>query len=326
MAVVSMLQSLVLGASKDFLDYYRKQPKAMLDRQEALCRVIKTELREVKEPLKESIPFPSLWPYGEPRSMKTFKDRIVTFTHQNWNLAIPWSRWDEEDEVAKGDLQTHLQAMAGRFRQLIDQLMADQLTATATMGQTLQLCFDGAAFFSTTNGDSAARFGVTGGNKLTAPLSNEGDIINALLRAEARLANYKDTASQPFFDTDEVSMDKFIVCCSPNLAPIVQKARELKYGASNNNLTSASENIAFQKFDLWVNQRFNVDTKMIVLLKHPYYKPFAWIQRKSGPEIQKADQSNWDAALREGKYALMAHTREAIAPMSPHAALEISTT
>lgn len=325
MAVVSMANSLTLGASDDLANYYRQVPKAMQDRQDSLCRVIKTELREVKEPLKESIPFPELWPYGAKRSFKTFRDRLLTYTHRNWNLAIPWLRWDEEDEVMKGDLQTHLQGLAHRFRQLIDQLMVDHMLSTATLGQTLGNAFDGAALYSATDGDGAARFGVTGGNKITHPLSTEGDAINALLNCEVRLRKFKDTETQPFFDADEVTMDHFIVCCGPDVAPIFTKARELRYGVSNNNVAAASENIAFQKFDLWVNPRISSTTKALVFLKHEYFRPFAWIQRKSGPEIQRADQGNWDAALEQGMFALMGHTREAVEVFSPHSTIEIST-
>lgn len=326
MPVVSMEQSLTIGASRDLADYYRNaMPEAMLKRQNALCRSITTKLREVKEPLKESIPFPQLWPYGQPRSFKTFKDRLLTYTHRNWNLAIPWLRWDEEDEALKGDLQTHLEGMAKRFRQLIDQLMVDYMVASASLGQTLDNAFDGAALHSSTDGDGNARFGVTGGNTITHPLGSEGDVVNFLQQCERRFAEFQDTESQPFFDGDDVSMDNFIVCVSPALMPIFSKARDLRYGAPNNAVPGASENIAYKRFDLWQNQRISSSTQAVVFLKHEYYKPFAWIKRTDTPEIQRADQGNWDKAIEEGMFALMGHTREAIAVFSPHATIKGST-
>lgn len=327
MAVVSMLNSLTLGTSKDLLDYYRKPPgkEAMVERQKQLMRPIKTSLREIKEPLKESIPFPELWPLGTPRGFKTFKDRLLTYTHRNWNLALPYSRWDEEDEVHKGDLQTHLQGMAGRFRQLLDQQMVDYMLATATLGQSLDLAFDGAGLFSATDGDGNARFGATGGNLISKTIANEADFIDALQSVEQRMLLFKDTESQPFFTPDECEMSKFVVCVGPALVKIARKVQAAKYIAADPNIPAASENIAVQNFDLWVNPRFTAtSTRMCVFLKHEYYKPFAHIQRTSGPEIQRADQSNWDRALEIGEFALMGHTREAVSIFGPHAAVLVA--
>lgn len=323
MAVVSMSNSLTLGASDDLVTYYRTRNKAMVDRQEQLCRVIKTELREVKEPLKESVPFPSLWPLNTPRNFATFKDRLLTYTHYNWNLAIPFNRFDEEDEVVKGDLQSHLASAADRFRQMVDQLMADHILGTATLGQALGLAFDGAALFSATDGDGAARFGVSGGNILTVPLASEADVVRALIKAGKLYTQFKDTASQPFFVQQEIDVGKMILVCGPALYEQAVVARDAKFGNFTPALGSGTENPVFGKFDLWMNPRIT-GSNAYVMLKSDYYKTFAHIQRKSGPEVQWGDEKNWDRALMNGEKAMFAHTREAVEIFAPHAAIKLT--
>ena len=230
MPKVNVAQGLQLGISDHMKEYYRQRAVVYRERQDQIIRSIKTDKRTVTEAFKESIPFPELWPLDTPRGFKTFKDRNLTLTHRNWNLAIPYSRWDEEDEVIKGDLEQHLQGIADRFAQLPDQLVADELQQTATLGQALTTCWDGAAIFSATDGDSVDRFGVSGGNRVQAVgLANEADVLQNLLNIQTRFLQFQDTEGQPFYTADEVDESKFIVVCAPALQDKFRRAREARF-------------------------------------------------------------------------------------------------
>lgn len=323
MPIVDNAQSLELGVSRDLSDYYRKEFVTYDNTRNAVSRVIGTNKRTVEEVIKESIPFPSLWPLGSPRTYKWLRDRVQTLRHYNWELALPWSRWDEEDDVLK-DLRPHLSQMAGRFNQIIDQLMADELQQSATLGQTLSTAHDGVALFSALDGDSQNRLGVSGGNIVaTSGVATEADIIDALYNVRTRFLNMKDTEDQPFWTPAEVAMSRFMVIHGPALTEVMDRAREVKLGWFQQGVPQASDNPLHQKFQAWENQRITSTTDFYVCVVSDYYKPFIVVDRRMGPEVQIADESNNRESMDLGERAILAHTRLGVSAFAPHAIVAV---
>ena len=78
MPVVSNTQSLQAGVKKDLMDFWRQKYPVYREQQEKLMRILpQTNLRNASYPFKESLPFPTLWPYGTGRIYQTFKDKVV---------------------------------------------------------------------------------------------------------------------------------------------------------------------------------------------------------------------------------------------------------
>lgn len=332
--VVSVAEGLRLGVQDDMGEYFRGRGRTELVYERMFTREIKTDKRKVMESFKESIPFPDLWAYGETRTHSDFKDRFIEFVHQNWNLTIDHSRWDEADEVIKGDIKVHLNALVGRFIQLEQQLWLDTVLVQASLGQPSTLAWDGAAITANQDGDGNARFGVAGGNKIITPLSTVADCFDALTKGKLRFRQMKDTAGQPFWQGSEIGYKNMVIMCAPEKETVWLNLLNAKFAGIDQSLPMATTNIMAEgdtepdaggdggsgtsRPKLWVNERWKSSTQTILLINHPYHKPVAGIDRQVEPEVVYADHNNSEAGRERGVNSMAALVRRGTGVFSPH--------
>jgi hypothetical protein len=307
----------------DFADILLKKQVNYQARWDQLFRVIPTNLRYVEEALWESVPIPNLWQYGEGRTRKSVKDIYLTLYHYNWELSLEWLRWDEEDISNNDKMQRLLEAQAERFIQLPDIFVAEYLSATADKYPALANAYDGVALHSATDGDGAARFGVTGGNIITGNgVANPAAIKKDLFAAKRRLTEFLDTQDQPYFQPEECSIDKFTVVHSPALIDVMETTRDAKYTYIETGINTAASNIVQQKFDTWPNQRLS-GNDWYIIVKHPYLKPFVKVDRDT-MEQQLEDESNSDYSRDTGSRSSLCHQRFGIAPFAPQSTIHVN--
>ena len=111
----------------------------------------------------------------------------------------------EDDQT--GMLKTEPQRAGARMFQLRERVAFQLLTQSsdAALLPSIPNCPDGVALYSATDGDGAARFGVTGGNLITGQTMNSAATIRAgVFAALIRIGQFKDTKSQPIYTDGEI--------------------------------------------------------------------------------------------------------------------------
>jgi len=149
----------------------------------------------------KSAPYPERWPRGKPIPRAAFDAVQFQVANLKWGKRIDWEREDEEDDQL-GGLFPRVRQVGANFATLDERVFFQIL-----LGQTNKKLLpvipnapDGVGLFSALDGDSAARFGVTGGNILSGSGVSEArlvryDIYKALMRAAAFL----DTEGEPLW-------------------------------------------------------------------------------------------------------------------------------
>jgi len=324
MPIVNNTSSRRIGILSDFAEIYKNRYPVYASRQDKFIKrgTVKTRIAEYA--LKESIPVPEFWEYNEPRTRKTLKDRYLTVYHYPFQLALPYNRWDEEDDVL-GDLRSHLESMTNRFLQIPDIMVSDYLNNAATMQPTLSTAFDGVALASATDGDGNDRFGITGGNIVTSTgVGTVAAILHDLWTCQTRWLQFLDTEGQPFFSPEEVAIDKVTCVVPSHLLEVFQNAREAKMAYVNPAINTAQENVLAMKFDLWVNPRLSTSANTwFAIIDHSYLKPFFYVLRND-LETLVEDETNDHNARNLGQRAILGHLRSGMCPFAPQSIIQVS--
>lgn len=317
MPVVSNRYSIQAGILADLKDFWSAQLPVFRKQQERMLRYLpESNIRNITEVWKESTPFPAYWPYGKGRTIQNFKDVYFSLGKYNYELSVAWSRFDEEDDQL-GDLRQKVQMATKRFGMLPDVLISEYLNNSASMNPSILNAYDGAALISATDGDGAARFGVTGGNLLTGSGNTPDGVIHDLNVVQRRLSDAVDpTAARPVFAPDEVDFSKFL-CVVPNeLNEVFRKTAESEYLKIDGGNVVSESNWMKGRFEWETNPYLTDSSDWFVILQHPYWKPFMYREPKS-PETVIADMSNSDSARDTGEYRMHAHVRTALGPFMP---------
>jgi len=324
MPVVSNIQSRRLGILSDFAEMYKNRYPVYAARQDKFIKrgTVKTRLAEYA--MKESLPFPEYWGYNEPRTRKTFKDRLMTVYHYPFQLAIPWNVWDEEDDIL-GDMRSHIESMTNRFLQIPDVMFSDYLNNASTLQPAISNAFDGVVLCSATDGDGVARFGVTGGNIVASSgVGTVAAVFHDLFQCQQRWLQMLDTEGQPFFSPEEVALDKITVFAPSHLLEVFQNAREAKTAYVTPAINTAQDNIIANKFALFIHPRLSTSSNTwFALIDHPYLKPLFYVLRND-LKTQVEDESNDHFARDLGQRAILGHVRSGMAPFAPMSIIKVT--
>lgn len=320
---ISMPGHLRIKVLEDFADILQKKQVTYEKRWGTIFREIPTTLRYVEEAMWESVPMPKIWHYGTGRTRRSVKDLYLTLYHYNWELTLAWLRWDEEDISNNDKVQRLLDAQAQRFVQLPDVFVAEYLANTADVYPALSNCYDGVALYSATDGDGAARFGVTGGNILTGNgVANTAQIKADLFAARRRFLDFQDTEGQPYYTSEECEITNMLIVHSTAITEIIETVRDAEYAYMDTGINTAATNIVKGKFEAWNNQRIS-GNDWFVILKHPFLKPWCRVTRQD-IEQQLEDESNSDRSRDTAERASLCHMRFGIAPFAPQSIIQIN--
>lgn len=175
----------------------------------------------------ESAPHPKRWPRGTPRNGKGFKGKQYTVYNHDWQVGVRAHENDVMDDRT-GRLVARAQD-SGKNGARVPVRVFQQIEGSATNVDLLPSspnCPDGATLFSATDGASANRFGVSGGNIISGTgvasvAAIQNDIASAIVRAQA----FTDTEGQPFYG-DSVEEEGYTIVASYQNMFVFKKAIE----------------------------------------------------------------------------------------------------
>lgn len=147
----------------------------------------------------ESAPYPQRWDRGTGIQRKAFKSKAFSVTNYRFGEGVKWSLMDREDEQLK-DLPSQAR-MCGMNFALVPELSAYEiLLASASLLAAIPNAPDGVAIHSATDGSSADRYGVSGGNIISGSgVDNPEDIVDDIFSAIIRMLQFQDTEGKPLF-------------------------------------------------------------------------------------------------------------------------------
>ena len=324
MPSVSVKQSLKAGVQNWLKETWRQVIPVFKKQQELFMKDVPfSNIRNVSMVFKESLPFPSLWDYGTPRSYSNFQDRIINIMLIPFSIAIKYSHYDELDDQI-GDIKEHIEASIKRFGQLPDVLVAEYFNGSAVLNPSLALTYDGASLFSATDGAGENRLGVSGGNIISGTGLTPAGFIHDLSLAQRRFMNFVDpVARKPIFDPSDVDYKMLEVVVPTSLNEIVQKVSGTEYIHSDNSVTVPESNWVKGTFKFHVNPYLTDTSDWYVVARHPYWKPFV---NRAPKDIESilADKQNSDSARETNEYAFYADTRTGIAPYFPGCIIKVN--
>jgi hypothetical protein len=151
-------------------------------------------------------PYHSRWPRGEAMRTKAFKGFQWTVANKDYALRVDWHKNDRADDQTKS-LYQRAQEVGSNFATM-DERVLIQLCTGATdieLLESLPNAPDGVGLYSATDGDGAARFGISGGNIVTGTGIATSEAIRVdLFTAIVRAMGFKDTENQPLFDASTI--------------------------------------------------------------------------------------------------------------------------
>ena len=153
----------------------------------------------------EAAPHATHWQTGD--TIPTAAMDSVQFSADVYPYArrVPWHKYDREDEQTQS-LVDAARAAGESFALLPERLFFDLLTAGSTTIPAVNNAPDGVAMFSATDGASAARFGVSGGNIVTGNGATTIDSVQTdYYGAIRRFLDFQDGQGQPLLMPEVVA-------------------------------------------------------------------------------------------------------------------------
>lgn len=178
----------------------------------------------------KSAPHGVRWPRGATRRTKGFDSWTMTVVNHDWQNGVK----AHENDLAD-DRTSSLEARAGvagtnmgRLPERIFFQIEESITNTDLL-PALPNAPDGAALFSATDGDSADRFGVSGGNIISGSgVATASAIQTDYAAALVRARQFLDTEGQPYYGADILKSGITIVASVANQF-VFDKAFEQKF-------------------------------------------------------------------------------------------------
>lgn len=324
MPVVDNTYSLRAGVLKDLMETWKNKAPVFEKQQKLLVKFLPYKaLRKASFVWKESLPFPKPWPYGKGRTYQTLKDRLIQVSYTPYELSIPYNYYDLEDDQL-GDQKTHIEKAVERFLMLPDKFIAEYLNSSASLLPAINNAYDGVALFSTTDGDGSDRFSASGGNIVTGSGGGTAAaVLHDVLAAQRRFLTFKDTAGQPIFSEENVTLDRLSVIVPNALNEVLQKATKSEYIHMDTGSITAESNFAKGTFKYHLNPYLTDSVDYYVAVEDPYWKAFVYRSPKALRQIF-SEFSNSDRAREYNEEALMADLRVGIGPWIPFVFIKIN--
>lgn len=217
-----------------------------------------------------------------------------TFTVINYKFGkrIKWKREDRADEMT-GGLDGMVRGLAQSAGLLDERIFFDLLLGTTNILPTTVNAADGAALHSATDGASADRFGISGGNIVTG----SGVASSAAVRADfwdshERVGQFLDGKGQPLFG-DAVKTSGYVVIYGVANEEVFREAflqgrtHEASGAAVTNTILESGLSV-----DLWSSSRIT-DNDWFIFVKNPPQRS-VFVQDREALEERFADAETSD--------------------------------
>jgi len=244
------------------------------------------------------------WPRGE--SVPTSAMDSVQFNVKvhEWARRVPWSKWDRKDDQTSSLVD--MARMAGESAALLDErIFFDLLTASATNLPAVPNAPDGVAMFSATDGDSADRFGFSGGNIVTKDgVLTTHDVLVNYYECLSRFMEFQDGQGQPLLSAETVDAGVVIIHSAGTLEIFEEtfvakrtgigmdvdgaKGGTVVAGTTPTNVVhDSSRNVT-----LWPTSRLTTDDEWYIFLKAAPKKPTFILDREGVQEFSSLEGDN----------------------------------
>lgn len=208
---LSVLASKIIALGKnmtrEFIDNYKQQPlgerffleKIMLPTRPGVAKTDSVGWFGASPNLE-------MWEDGSEIPLANMEDFTGQIVHKAFGIGIPYNR----DDVIYERSQSLLEMVRDTANKLdvLDARVLKQFADDSvdnSLYPTVPNAFDGAAMFSTTDGNGADRFGYSGGNVETgAYLDTPAEFLNGLIAVQNRAASFLDTDGQPKWSGDQL--------------------------------------------------------------------------------------------------------------------------
>lgn len=320
--------ALALGVSRDYWMAYERQEEAV--RAGNMGRIVmdvEGKSDHWKGAYFGSAPIPRLWRRGEESSDQGFSDVGWTIVVDEWEQRVTW-RWTDEQDDQTSSLPQRARN-AGQSFWVRDESNFFQImnAATDTAGLPRSVTgSDGASLFSATDGASAARFGVTGGNIVSGQSFASGaGVRQGLQSAISRMLQFQDTVGQPlYYDAKNFIVIGSAADLASHNEAFNQKlvAQAVTTATSNAGVTNVIMDAGYN-VTLWLTQRVSTG-RMYVFNTDVIVKPLIRVNRQA-PEETPITMANSDLARRTGEVGIQWVARYGFGVGLPFGAVSVTT-
>lgn len=251
----------------------------------------------------ETAPYPRLTLKGDTTPFKGFASQTFTVINYPYEMAIGWHRDDRADDQIQG-LYQQAQQGGSHFATLHERVFFDIVNGSSSLLPTIPLAPDGAALWSATDGAGSARFGVTGGNIITATVASAAAVRADFWEARQRFASMLDTEGQPLWDEGFLAQGFTIVYATGNEELFREAFLQGRTLAAANTATSngAVTNTILESstpIKLWSTPRLSGNDWYVFANGAPHKPIFEQTREALVETIHTADNSDHAAMTKE---------------------------
>jgi len=320
--------TLTNGLLSTFSTAYRQQYEGM---KENLGRVMDLGLPSVHAQelyaYFKSAPYPRRWERGSTISSKAFASVGFSVTNYDYGLEIGWHKNDREDDVTKS-LFDQAQQGGRNWGTLMERFFFECVNASADLLPAIPNAPDGAAMYSATDGASAARFGVTGGNIETGGGVASGDAVRAdFWSSVARFSQMQDTEGQPLWDKSFLDAGYVVIYGSANEEVFREAFLQGRTAIGANTATSnaAVTNTILESglsINLWPTQRIT-DNDWYVFAVGAQHKA-VFEQTRQPLETHEQHMDNSDVARKTKEESVQWDSRHGVGVFLPYQTVKVN--
>lgn len=223
-------------------------------------------------------PHMEYWPRGATIPTDTMDSvQFSAFVH-DWGRRVPWHANDRKDEQT-GTLMAAA-AAAGRSAALLpERFFFDLIVNTTNTLPAVPNAPDGAAFFSATDGASAARFGFTGGNLVSGGgINSTSLVLTDYYKAIAAFLQFQDGKGQPLLSAEIVDAGTIVICAAADIEimerAFLQKRQGVVMGTDAGTTPSNLVMDASRNVELWPSARLSTGDWFVFLKASPIKPTF----------------------------------------------------
>jgi phage major head subunit gpT-like protein len=271
----------------------------------------------------ESAPHWKRWQRGEEIPRNGFRSRNFTVVNHDWGIAIDWHDNDEQDDQSMSLVSRVRDAAVDAA--ILPERVFFQILLGSTDNDLLPYtpnAPDGSAFFATTDGSGANRFGATNGNSLaTSGIGSTALIQQDFFRAWSQFRLFKDTDSQPLWPPELLNRGITVIYGAQNEQVFRQAFHQLfvqGQSAAPSNVIVNTNMVS----DLWSTPRIT-DNSWYVFLNSATKKS-VFQQVRQSPRDLMEDFVNSDFTRRTKIKAMQFDARYGYGLALPYQGIKIS--
>ncbi len=318
--------ALAAAVLNNFTDTYRSEMPTVDAEMNLVMAEIGGRSRTDDQAYPESAPYLSFWDYGETIQSEDFEYISYSYTHRRYGKRISWLEDDRKDEKT-GTLLSQAQQLGQNVAWAKREAFFDLLlSATVFLPATINAP-DGVGLFSATDGASADRFGVSGGNIITGDtLGTTQNILTNFYEAKAQFMQFLNTKGKKLIPQTVIDRGALVIYGAAN-EEIFQRAfrqtRLVDLAAAD---AAASESNLFHdtntKTTLWPTELIT-DDDWFIILTGTKLKPFGRSVLEA-MQTDNANRTNSDFTRDTGEEYFQAYIRDAYFINLPYMAMQIN--